>query len=139
MTSHSSVSFSFDNQVVLITGGSTGIGAAAAAELARAGAKVVITGRSEPTLRSAAAQHASISYVVADIARAEDSARVLDEVRTRYGRLDVLVSNAGIIEIVPLAALDAAHARRTFDTNVLGLIELTRLALPCSPRARARS
>lgn len=130
MTSHSSFSFSFDNQVVLVTGGGTGIGAAAAAEFARAGAKVVITGRTESTLETAAAQHAGISYVLADIARAEDSARVIAEVRTRHGRLDVLVNNAGIIEISPLAALDAAHTRRIFDTNVIGPVELTRLALP---------
>jgi NAD(P)-dependent dehydrogenase (short-subunit alcohol dehydrogenase family) len=130
MTSPSSFSFSFDNQVVLVTGGSTGIGSAAAAEFARAGAKVVITGRTESTLRTAAAQHANISYVLADVARAEDSARVIAEVRTRHGRLDVLVNNAGIIEIRPLAALDVAHTRRTFDINVVGPIELTRLALP---------
>jgi len=130
MTSHSSFSFSFDNQVVLVTGGSTGIGAAAAAEFARAGAKVVITGRTERTLETAAAQHVNISYVLADVARAEDSARVIAEVRTRHGRLDVLVNNAGIIELVPLAVLDVAHTRRTFDTNVIGPIELTRLALP---------
>ncbi len=130
MNPHSSVSFSFVDQIVLVTGGSTGIGAAAADCFARAGAKVVITGRTESTLRTAAAQHANISYVVADIARADDSARVLAEVRTRHGRLDALINNAGVIEIMPLANLDADHARRTFDTNVLGLIELTRLALP---------
>lgn len=130
MASHSAFSFSFDSQVVLVTGGSTGIGAAAAAEFARAGARVVVTGRTESTLRAAAAQHAGISHVLADIARAEDSARVIADVRTRHGRLDVLVNNAGIIEIAPLAALDAAHTRRTFDTNVFGPIELTRLALP---------
>lgn len=130
MTSQASFSFSFNNQVVLITGGSTGIGAAAAAEFARAGATVVITGRTERTLEKAAAQHANMSYVLADVARAEDSARVIAEVRTRHGRLDVLVNNAGIIEIAPLATLDAAHVRRTFETNVIGLIELTRLALP---------
>ena len=130
MTTPSSFSFSFDSQVVLVTGGSTGIGEAAAAEFARAGAKVVITGRTERTLETAAAQHANISYLLADVARPEDSARVIAEVRSRHGRLDVLVNNAGIIELKPLAALDVAHARRIFDTNVLGPIELTRLALP---------
>jgi NAD(P)-dependent dehydrogenase (short-subunit alcohol dehydrogenase family) len=130
MTSHSSVSFSFDNQVVLVTGGSTGIGAAAADQLARAGATVIVTGRTESTLETAAAQHAGISYIVADVARAEDSARLFAEVQSRHGRLDVLVNNAGIIEIMPLATLDTAHVRRTFDTNLVGLIEVTRLALP---------
>jgi NAD(P)-dependent dehydrogenase (short-subunit alcohol dehydrogenase family) len=130
MTSHPSFSFSFVNQVVLVTGGSTGIGAATADFFAQAGAKVVITGRTERTLASAAAQHANISYVVADVARAEDSSLVLAEVTARHGRLDALVNNAGVIEIMPIAKLETGHVRRTFDTNVLGLVEVTRLALP---------
>ena len=130
MTSQSSFTFSFVNQVVLVTGGSTGIGAATADCFARAGAKVVITGRTEKTLITAAAQHANISYVVADVVRAEHAALVVEAVRARHGRLDTLVNNAGMIEIMPLAKLDPEHVRRTFDTNVLGLIELTRLALP---------
>lgn len=127
---------SFAHPVVLVTGGSTGIGAATAAHFARAGAKVVITGRTEATLAVAAAQHPDISYVVADVGRAEDTARVLAAVTSRHGRLDVLVNNAGVIEIVPLAHTDAAHVRRIFDTNVLGLIDLTRLALPLLTASR---
>jgi NAD(P)-dependent dehydrogenase (short-subunit alcohol dehydrogenase family) len=126
----SSLSFSFANQVVLVTGGSTGIGAATAATFARAGASVVITGRHEPTLQTAAAQHAGISYLVADVARPADSAHVIAEIAARHDRLDVLVNNAGMAEMIPLARADTDHARRTFDTNVLGVIELTRLALP---------
>jgi NAD(P)-dependent dehydrogenase (short-subunit alcohol dehydrogenase family) len=125
-----SVSQSFDDQVVLVTGGSTGIGAAVALQLAQAGAKVVITGRHEATLRASASRHPAISYVVADIARPGDVARSLDEVRTRFGRLDVLINNAGILEMVALADASAEHVRRTFETNVEGLIETTRAALP---------
>ena len=123
-------SLSFVDQVILVTGGSTGIGAATADYFARAGAKVVISGRTESSIRTSAARHGNISYVVADIARSEDCARVIAEVRDLYGRLDVLVNNAGICEIMPLSRLDAAHVKRTFDINVFGLIELTRLALP---------
>lgn len=130
MSSQSSLSFSFVDQVVLVTGGSTGIGESAADYFARAGAKVLITGRTKRDLEKAADRHPNISYVVADIARADDSARVIADVGTRYRRLDVLVNNAGICEIMRLAKVDADHARRTFDINVLGLIEITRLALP---------
>src|SRR5262245_9732872 len=122
--------------IVLVTGGSTGIGAATAAHFARAGATVVITGRTEATLRDSAARHPSISYVVADVARADDAARVLGEVTARHGRLDVLVNNAGVAEVVPLARADAEHVRRILDTNVAGLIELTRVALPLLERSR---
>lgn len=124
------MSQSFENAVVLVTGGSTGIGAAAALHFANEGARVVVTGRSETTLKSSAARHANVSYVVADIAKPADAARSIDEVRSRYGRLDVLVNNAGVAEIAPLSDATVEHARRTFDINVLGLIETTRLALP---------
>jgi NAD(P)-dependent dehydrogenase (short-subunit alcohol dehydrogenase family) len=120
----------FENKVALVTGGSTGIGAAVAKQLAERGAKVIITGRTESTLRTAAAQHSAITFVVADVASAADATRTIDEVKRRHGALDVLVNNAGIAEVAPLSDASPAHARRTFDTNVLGLIELTRLALP---------
>ena len=121
---------SFEGQVALVTGGSSGIGAAVALELARAGAKVVVTGRHEAALRASAARHPGLIYVVADVARADDVARSLEEVKTRFGRLDALINNAGILEIVPLADAAPDHVRRTWETNVAGLIETTRAALP---------
>jgi NAD(P)-dependent dehydrogenase (short-subunit alcohol dehydrogenase family) len=131
-----SKSKSFENQVVLVTGGSTGIGAAVALQLAEAGAAVVITGRREAPLRASAARHTGITPVVADVARAGDVARTIGEVRARCGRLDVLVNNAGILELAPLADASAEHVRRTFDTNVLGLVETTRAALPLLRQAK---
>lgn len=122
--------FSFDHHVVLVTGGSTGIGAATALYFARAGAKVVITGRTARTLEATAAQHERISPIVADVARSADVQRTIDEVRSRHGRLDTLVNNAGIAEMVPLSKTDPEHVRRIFDINVGGVVEITRLALP---------
>lgn len=127
---------SFENQVVLVTGGSTGIGAATAHLLARGGAKVVITGRTEATLRASAAQHPGISHIVADISRPTDVARSIAEVTARHGRLDVLINNAGAVEIMPIAQVDLDHVRRILDTNLVGLIETTRLALPLLERSR---
>ena len=121
---------SLDKQIALITGGSTGIGAAAALQFAEAGAKVLITGRHEATLRESASRHPNIAYLVADVAKPADAARSIDEVKRRFGRLDVLVNNAGNAEIAPLADATAEHVRRTLDINVSGLIETTRLALP---------
>ena len=91
---------------------------------------MVITGRTEQTLRASAAQHENISYVVADLASADAGARAVEAVKTRHGRLDVLVNNAGVLEVAPLADSDAAHVRRMFEINVFGLIETTRAALP---------
>jgi NAD(P)-dependent dehydrogenase (short-subunit alcohol dehydrogenase family) len=120
----------FSNQAVLVTGGSTGIGAAAALAMANAGAKVLITGRHEATLKESAGKHPSIVYLVADVAKPADAARTIGEVKQRLGRLDVLVNNAGVAEIAPLADASIDHVRRQFDVNVIGLIEMTRLALP---------
>jgi NAD(P)-dependent dehydrogenase (short-subunit alcohol dehydrogenase family) len=127
---------SFEGQVALVTGGSSGIGAAVALALAQAGAKVVITGRKEAALRASAARHPGLGYVVADIARPDDAARSVEEVRARFGRLDALVNNAGILEIVPLGDASPEHVHRTFETNVAGLIETTRAALPLLRKSR---
>jgi NAD(P)-dependent dehydrogenase (short-subunit alcohol dehydrogenase family) len=128
--------FTFDHHVVLVTGGSTGIGAATALYFARAGAKVVITGRTAKTLDATAAQHDHISAVVADVSRPADAQRTIDEVRRRHGRLDTLVNNAGVAELAPLAKTDPEHFRRIFDINVGGVIELTRVALPLLEASR---
>jgi NAD(P)-dependent dehydrogenase (short-subunit alcohol dehydrogenase family) len=126
------VCMKLDDKHILVTGGSTGIGAATALALATAGAKVTITGRTEATLRSAAARHANLAYAVADAADPGAIARTL----ARFDRLDALVNNAGIAEVAPLARADRDHVRRLFDINVAGLIETTRLALPLLERSK---
>ncbi len=118
----------FENQVALVTGGSTGIGAATALQLARAGAQVLITGRHEDALRDSAARDRNIQYLVADVAT--DAARTIDTVKTRFGRLDILVNNAAVFELAPLSDTAPDHVRRTLDVNVAALIETTRVALP---------
>ena len=118
----------FENQIALVTGGSTGIGAATALHLANHGAKVVITGRHEDALRESAARHAKIDYLVADVAR--DAARTIDHVKSKHGRLDILVNNAGAFEIGPLSDATPAHVQRVLDVNVAAVIETTRAALP---------
>ena len=130
------MSQSFEQHVVLITGGSTGIGAAVAAQLATAGAKVLITGRHESTLRESSARHRDIAYLVADVSEPADAVRSIEEVKARFGRLDVLINNAAILEIAPLSDAGVEHVRKTFAINVCGLIETTRLALPLLKQSR---
>jgi len=127
---------SFEGQAALVTGGGTGIGAAIALELAQAGARVMITGRREETLRASAARHAGIAYRVADVAREGESARVIDDIRGRFGQLDALVNNAGVFELRTIGDAASDHVRRLWETNVLGVVETTRAALPLLKRAR---
>jgi NAD(P)-dependent dehydrogenase (short-subunit alcohol dehydrogenase family) len=120
----------FIGQVVLITGGGAGIGQAAAKRFAAAGAQVVVTGRREAPLRELAARQDGIDYLVADAGAPEDAARTVAAVIERWGRLDVLVNNAGAGAILPLADAGAAQIRHIFDINVIGPSLLASAALP---------
>jgi NAD(P)-dependent dehydrogenase (short-subunit alcohol dehydrogenase family) len=120
----------FIGQVVLITGGGAGIGRAAAKRFAAAGAHVVVTGRREAPLRELAARQDGIDYLVADAGAPEDAARTVAAVIDAWGRLDVLVNNAGAGAILPLADAGAAQIRQIFDINVIGPSLLASAALP---------
>ncbi len=124
----------FGGQVVLITGSSSGIGAATARQFAAAGATVVVNSVTSVDAGEAlAAELGHASYVQADIAAEADCVRLVDEVVTRHGRLDVLVNNAGTTAVISHDDLEAASPdvwRRIFDTNVIGTWQLTVAAVP---------
>lgn len=122
--------YDFTGQVVLITGAGAGIGRAAAQRFARAGARVVVTGRREAPLRALAADQEGIDYLVADAGLPEDAPRTVAAVIERWGRLDVLVNNAGAGSILPLAGAGAAQIRQIFEVNVIGPSLLASAALP---------
>ena len=119
-----------NEKVVIVTGGSSGIGRAAALRFAALGARVLITGRRAAALEAVAAGHADIVAVVADAASPEDAGRVVGEAVERWGRLDVLVNNAGAGAILPLAEATAEKVRRILAVNVLGPSLLAAAALP---------
>jgi ketoreductase RED2 len=124
----------FADQVVLVTGSSSGIGEAAARHFAAEGATVVVNSSSSVAAGEAvAASLPSASYIQADVADEDDCRRLLDTTIERHGRLDVLVNNAGTTEVIPHADLEAATVdvfRKIFDVNVFGTWALTRLAMP---------
>jgi ketoreductase RED2 len=134
----------FDGQVVLVTGSSSGIGAETARAFAREGASVVVnSSRSVEAgetvvaelidLAVTAGAGGTASYVRADVSSAEARSHLIDTVIERHGRLDVLVNNAGVTEVIAHHDLDAVTEdvfRRILDVNVIGTFELTKLAMP---------
>ena len=118
------------NPTALVTGGSSGIGRAIAARLAEDGFQVTITGRNAEALAEAAASHENIEATQADVTSSDDIGRVLSGIQEKYGRLDVLVNNAGVGTPLPLEHVDLGHYDHVFGVNVRGLIDTTRQALP---------
>ena len=117
------------DKVVAITGASSGIGEATARRLAASGAHVVIGARREDRLK-ALAEEIGAAYAPIDVTRRADVARLVDLARERFGRLDVLVSNAGVMPIGPLDELDVDAWERMVDVNIKGVLFGIAAALP---------
>jgi 3-oxoacyl-[acyl-carrier protein] reductase len=128
--------------VALVTGGGRGIGLNVARELASAGARVVVTGRTAEQVESAARELGGIG-VVGDISVRHDVDRMVAETEQAYGRIDLLVANAGIGGgDHPTAEGDPAEWWHTFEVNVLGTYLCCRAVLPamrCSSAGKAGS
>jgi ketoreductase RED2 len=123
-----------DGKVGLVTGSSSGIGLAVAQALAQAGATVVInSAKSVEAGERVAASLRRATYVQADVSDAQAGEALVAATLDRYGRLDVLVNNAGTTQVIPHDDLEAATDevwRRIFDVNVLGTWHLIRAAAP---------
>ncbi len=121
----------FENKVVLITGGGTGIGKAAAAAFIAEGAKVVISGRRQSVLEAATKEMgASAHFVVADVSKNGEPKVIVDETIAKYNQLDVLVNNAGALMMGPLMETSDEEIERIYQVNVFATLALSREALP---------
>ncbi|MFD7624870.1 SDR family NAD(P)-dependent oxidoreductase [Streptomyces sp. NPDC059851] len=123
----------FHDRVVLVTGGTSGMGFATARILLDGGAHVVITGRDDERLARAAERLAGGDRLVTvrgDVADEADTERMAEEVRRRHGRLDGVFANAGIADFKPTAEATAAHFDRLVDTNFKGVFLTVQKALP---------
>ena len=118
-------------KTALVTGGTSGIGLAAARRFAAEGAHVLITGRDQQRLDDAVASIGlSATGVRSDITVPEDLDRVMSAVAERGAGLDVLFANAGGGEFGPLGELTAEHVTGTFERNVVGTVFTVQKALP---------
>lgn len=121
----------FSNKVVVVTGGTSGIGLATARAFADEGASVFITGRRQDALDAAVASSGGrITGVRGDMAQLADIDRLYDAVQQQHGQIDILFANAGGGEFAPLGAISEDHYQRTFDTNVKGVLFTVQKALP---------
>jgi len=108
-------------KIAVITGGSSGIGLATAKKFVDEGAYVFVTGRRQSQLDNAKAEiGVNVTAVQGDISRLADLDRLFATVKNEKGSLDILVANAGLVEVATLADATPEHFDRTFNTNARG-------------------
>jgi NAD(P)-dependent dehydrogenase (short-subunit alcohol dehydrogenase family) len=118
------------DKVAIITGGGSGIGLAAARSFARAGAKVVITGRRRALLDHISADEPNIEGLVADAGNPVDAARTIAKAMDLWGRIDILVNNAGAGTLTRLVEATAIQVSTIYAVNVIGPTLLAAAAVP---------
>ena len=122
------------DKVVIITGGSSGIGKALATEFGKKGSKILITGRNKDELANAVTELGalgiSISGFQADVSVENDNKLMAEEAVKLYGRIDVLINNAGISMRALFEEVDLAVVKKVMDINFYGVLYATRYCLP---------
>jgi 3-oxoacyl-[acyl-carrier protein] reductase len=122
------------NKVAVVTGASKGIGAGIAKSLAAEGAAVVVNyasskGDADRVVEDITKEGGKAVAIQGDVSKAADVRRLFDETRRTFGKLDVLVNNAGVYQFTPLSEITEDQFHRMFNTNVLGLLLATREAV----------
>lgn len=122
------------NKAALITGGSMGLGKATAILFAKEGAKVVITGRTEKTLKKtveeAKKEGLHIDYIVSDVAKEEDCKEAVDYTIKKYGKIDILFNNAGALYTGTTHETPTEIWDKTFAVNARGTYLMSRYTIP---------
>ena len=122
-------------KVAIVTGGSRGLGFAAAAALAAEGANVLVCARGEDALKRAAASlqsgsGARVASVAADVSTEDGARKVIDSAAREFGRIDVVVNNVGLGKGADIEATTDAEWQEAFDQTLFPAIRASRLAVP---------
>jgi len=107
------------DKVVLVTGGSLGIGLATAIKLKEKGAKVIVTGRNKERLETSASENGLKGYV-SDVAKEEDVIKLFENIKNEFGSLDALINNAGFGYFDLIENIEAEKFNEVLQTNVIG-------------------
>jgi dehydrogenase/reductase SDR family member 7B len=122
------------NKVVIITGASSGIGKALAFAFGREGAKIVITGRNQEPLFDVSEALINLGIdnmpIVSDVSIESDNANVINKTIKKYGKIDVLINNAGISMRSMFEDCDIDVIKKVMDINFFGTVYATKYALP---------
>jgi NAD(P)-dependent dehydrogenase (short-subunit alcohol dehydrogenase family) len=107
-------------RAVIVTGGGQGLGLGIVQALSNAGARVAVVGRNSAAARAAAEGARDAVAITADVSRAADCARIVEEAAARFGALAGLVNNAALFAVTPLLEVSGEAAAQTFATNTTG-------------------
>ncbi|WP_313276059.1 SDR family oxidoreductase [Kosakonia cowanii] len=126
-----------NRKTILLTGASSGIGEATARRLVQAGHHLVIGARRIERLQALRDELGNIDCLAIDVTQAEDLAKMAQFALQQHGRIDVLINNAGVMPLSPLAALKMEEWRQTIDVNVHGVLNGIAAVLPTMQQQRA--
>jgi NAD(P)-dependent dehydrogenase (short-subunit alcohol dehydrogenase family) len=122
-----------EGKIALITGGTTGIGAATAKLFQSEGATVIVTGSSAKRADAAKAELPGIEVIVSDQGDTQATKALVEQVKAKHGRIDILFVNAGVAHFAPLEVVDEAFFDTQFNINVRGAYFLLKHAAPVIP------
>jgi NAD(P)-dependent dehydrogenase (short-subunit alcohol dehydrogenase family) len=122
-----------DGKITFISGGTSGIGAETAKLFQSEGAAVIVTGSSDRSVEAAKAALPGIEVVVSNAGNVAATKVLVDQVKAKHGRIDVLFVNAGIAKFAPIAQVDEAFYDSQFNVNVKGAFFLLKHAIPIIP------
>ena len=126
-----------DSKIVLVTGGTSGIGAVTAKLFQSEGAKVTVTGSSQKSVDAAKAELPGIEVLLSDAGDVAAAQALAAHMKAAHGRIDVLFVNAGVAGFTPLEQIDEAFYDRQFNINVKGVFFLLQAAIPVMPDGAA--